>query len=82
MIHSGAAKPAMSADKPARAGERTPPNTSPVPITSAIAVVMCARGTVQAPVYFRHEDSVNRGLHVLHTGAGFDSYLLEPMIPQ
>jgi uncharacterized protein len=36
----------------------------------------------QAPVYFRHEDTVNRGLHVLHTGAGFDSHLLVPMIPQ
>jgi uncharacterized protein len=36
----------------------------------------------QAPVYFRHEDSVNRGVHILHTGAQFDSYLLAPMIPQ
>jgi uncharacterized protein len=35
----------------------------------------------QAPVYFRHEDTVNRGLHVLHTGAGFDSHLLVPLIP-
>ena len=36
----------------------------------------------QAPVYFRHEDSVNRGVHILHTGARFDSHLLVPMIPQ
>jgi hypothetical protein len=36
---------------------------------------------VTAPVYFRHEDSVNRGLHVIHTGAGYDSYLLVPVIP-
>ncbi len=34
-----------------------------------------------APVYFRHEDTVNRGLHLLHTGAGRDSYLLVPIIP-
>ncbi len=34
------------------------------------------------PVYFRHEDSVNRGLHVIHTGAGYDSYLLVPLIPR
>jgi predicted acyl esterase len=36
----------------------------------------------RANVYFRHEDCVNRGLHVLYTGAGFDSHLLVPMIPQ
>jgi putative CocE/NonD family hydrolase len=35
----------------------------------------------EVPVYFRHEDSVNRGLHVIHTGAGCDSYLLVPLIP-
>jgi hypothetical protein len=34
-----------------------------------------------APVYFRHEDTVNRGLHVIHTGAEFDSHLLVPKIP-
>lgn len=34
-----------------------------------------------APVYFRHEDSVNRGLHVIHTGAEHGSYLLVPVIP-
>lgn len=34
-----------------------------------------------APVYFRHEDSVNRGLHIIHTGPGLDSYLLVPLIP-
>ncbi len=34
----------------------------------------------RAPVYFRHEDSVNRGLHVVHTGGDYDSYLLVPLI--
>jgi uncharacterized protein len=34
-----------------------------------------------APVYYRHEASVNRGLHVIHTGAAHDSYLLVPLIP-
>lgn len=34
-----------------------------------------------APVYFRHEDTVNRGLHIIHTGAAYDSYLLVPLIP-
>jgi putative CocE/NonD family hydrolase len=32
-------------------------------------------------VYFRHEDSPNRGLHVIHTGPQSDSYLLVPIIP-
>ena len=36
---------------------------------------------VSARVYFRHEETVNRGLHVIHTGGGCDSYLLVPMIP-
>jgi uncharacterized protein len=36
---------------------------------------------IEAPVYFRHEDTVNRGLHVIHTGADQDSYLLVPLIP-
>jgi len=34
-----------------------------------------------APVYFRHEDSVNRGMHVIHTGGACGSYLLVPVIP-
>jgi uncharacterized protein len=34
----------------------------------------------EAPVYFRHETTVNRGLHIIHTGAGYDSYLLVPLI--
>jgi uncharacterized protein len=34
-----------------------------------------------APVYFRHEDTVNRGLHVIHTGGSYESYLLVPVIP-
>jgi hypothetical protein len=32
-------------------------------------------------VYFRHEETVNRGLHVIHSGAAYDSYLLVPLIP-
>jgi putative CocE/NonD family hydrolase len=35
-----------------------------------------------APVYFRHEDTVNRGMHVIHTGASTDSFLLIPIIPR
>ena len=31
-------------------------------------------------VYMRHEDSVNRGLHRLHTGQGAASYLLVPVV--
>lgn len=30
-------------------------------------------------VYARHEDSVNRGRHVIHTGGQYDSYLLLPV---
>jgi predicted acyl esterase len=33
-----------------------------------------------AHVYFRHEDTVNRGLHILHTGGQYDSYLLVPKV--
>jgi uncharacterized protein len=33
-----------------------------------------------AHVYFRHEDTVNRGLHIIHTGAQYDSYLLVPQV--
>jgi len=33
-----------------------------------------------APVYFRHEDTVNRGDHVIHTGGAHDSYLLVPIV--
>jgi predicted acyl esterase len=35
-----------------------------------------------APVYFRHEASVNRGRHVLHVGGAYDSHLLVPVIDQ
>jgi predicted acyl esterase len=35
----------------------------------------------RAHVYFRHEASVNCGLHVIHTGPQHDSYLLVPIIP-
>lgn len=34
-----------------------------------------------APVYFRHEDTVNRGLHVIHAGGKYECYLLVPVIP-
>ena len=33
------------------------------------------------PVYTRHEDSVNHGRHVIHTGGATDSYLLVPVMP-
>jgi predicted acyl esterase len=32
------------------------------------------------PVYTRHEDSVNHGAHVIHTGGATDSYLLIPIV--
>lgn len=31
--------------------------------------------------FARHEDLRNRGVHVIHTGGGFDSHLLVPFIP-
>jgi len=34
-----------------------------------------------APIYYRHEDTVNRGNHVVHTGGQYDSHLLVPVIP-
>jgi uncharacterized protein len=33
------------------------------------------------PVYTRHEDSVNHGRHVIHTGGAADSHLLVPVVP-
>jgi predicted acyl esterase len=33
------------------------------------------------PVYTRHEDSVNQGRHVIHTGGETDSHLLVPIVP-
>jgi uncharacterized protein len=35
----------------------------------------------KAPVYFRHEDTVNRGRHVIHAGGRYDSFLLVPAVP-
>jgi predicted acyl esterase len=35
----------------------------------------------KAPVYFRHEDTVNKGRHVIHAGGPYDSHLLVPVIP-
>jgi predicted acyl esterase len=37
---------------------------------------------VKDPIYFRHEDSVNSGRHVIYTGGRYDSYLLVPIIPR
>ncbi|MGD0956705.1 MAG: CocE/NonD family hydrolase [Candidatus Acidiferrales bacterium] len=34
------------------------------------------------PIYFRHEETVNSGRHVIHTGGRYDSYLLVPVIPR
>ena len=31
-------------------------------------------------VFARHEDTVNQGLHVVHTGGAYDSYLLVPVV--
>lgn len=36
----------------------------------------------KAPVYFRHEASVNKGRHIVHAGGAYDSYLLVPVIPE
>lgn len=34
------------------------------------------------PAVMRHEETRNRGVHVLHTGGAHDSYLLLPVIPE
>ena len=34
----------------------------------------------KAPVYFRHEDSVNRGRHIIRAGGAYDSFLLVPVV--
>ncbi|MCC6947246.1 MAG: CocE/NonD family hydrolase [Bradyrhizobiaceae bacterium] len=36
----------------------------------------------KAYVYFRHEDSVNKGRHVIHAGGPYDSHLLVPVVPE
>lgn len=36
--------------------------------------------TVDA-IYYRHEDTVNSGRHIVHTGGRFDSHLVLPVIP-
>jgi predicted acyl esterase len=38
-------------------------------------------GLPNAP-FARHEDTRNRGTHVIHTGGVFDSFLLVPVIPR
>jgi uncharacterized protein len=38
-------------------------------------------GLPNAP-FARHEDTRNRGTHVIHTGGAFDSFLLVPVIPR
>ena len=35
----------------------------------------------KAPVYFRHEASINKGRHTIHAGGQYESYLLVPLIP-
>jgi putative CocE/NonD family hydrolase len=35
----------------------------------------------KAPVYFRHEDTVNRGRHIIYAGGSYDSFLLVPVSP-
>jgi predicted acyl esterase len=37
---------------------------------------------IRHPVYTRHEDTVNKGRHILHTGGATASYLLVPIIPK
>jgi len=34
------------------------------------------------PIYYRHEDTVNSGRHVIHAGGRYDSHLLVPVIPR
>lgn len=34
------------------------------------------------PVYYRHEDTVNAGMHILHTGGEDESYLQIPLVPR
>jgi uncharacterized protein len=38
------------------------------------------RATPNAP-FARHEDTRNRGTHIIHTGGAYDSHLLVPVIP-
>ena len=35
---------------------------------------------IVAPIYYRHEDTVNRGHHLIYTGGQYDSHLLVPVI--
>jgi uncharacterized protein len=37
-------------------------------------------GIPNAP-YARHENTRNRGAHIIHTGGPYDSHLLVPVIP-
>jgi hypothetical protein len=34
-----------------------------------------------ARIFARHEDSVNKGRHVIHTGGQYDSYVIVPIVP-
>ena len=36
---------------------------------------------IVAPIFYRHEDTVNRGHHLIYTGGQYDSHLLVPVIP-
>jgi predicted acyl esterase len=35
----------------------------------------------RAPIYFRHDASMNKGHHTIHAGGAHESYLLVPVIP-
>lgn len=37
---------------------------------------------VSNPIYFRHDDTVNSGRHVVYTGGENESYLLVPVVPE
>ena len=73
------------------AGERVPveieiwPSSTLFRAGERLRVVVQGRdvmreGLPNAP-FARHEDTRNQGVHVVHTGAEFDSYLLVPVIP-
>ena len=71
---------AAAAGPPPTRGSRPPPSTRPGPVPDAAAghpgkdIYRQPRPLVQA----RHDDSVNRGPHLIHTGGRFDSHLLIP----
>jgi hypothetical protein len=70
-------------------GEAVPLEVEIWPSGTAFAAGEALRVVVQgsdiydydAKVYARHQDLVNRGDHVIHTGGAHDSHLLVPVIP-